>query len=425
MSRDNFHHYLSNPEIDWICSLCSLPQLGAEDFIDAPGPCLSDLAPSMVHGDEISMSDSDTDSLSWYMANVSGYYKFNLKIAYLNINSITNKIDEVKEMLGKGMFDILFIAESKIDSTTSTALLAQPGFRLARRDRKKGGGGLLVYIRADLSVYRRAKLEPRDVESICLDVKDANTGRFLVCGCYRSPGKCNELEFMASMSSAAELMYKTRKELLLIGDFNQDMYTNFVENRLPNKNLTDFCHRFCFVNKITEPTRVTNRTKSLLDVILVSHAERYITSGNMELGLRDHDLVFVVRKNKLPRPKPRLIEYRSMKNFDNVEFLTDLKYALGARRIVSGMWTTSGVTGALSIRTFLIGMHRSRKKWVRCDRLPWISPEILREIARRNRLFKRYRKNPTNNLWVAYKQQRNKVTSLKRKGIKDFCSNAT
>ena len=68
------------------------------------------------------------------MTNVSGYYRFNLKLAYLNISSITNKIDEVKEMLGKGMFDILFIAESKIDSTTSTTLLAKPGFRLVRRD---------------------------------------------------------------------------------------------------------------------------------------------------------------------------------------------------------------------------------------------------------------------------------------------------
>ena len=163
--------------------------------MDAPGPCTSDTAPSIVNGNEISMNDSDTDSLSWYMANVSEYYKFNLKLAYLNINSITNKIDEVKEMLGKGMFDILFIAESKIDSTTSTTLLAQPGFRLVRRDRKKGGGGLLVYIRVDLSVYRGAKLEPRDVESICLDVKDINNSRFLVCGCYRWPGKCNELEF--------------------------------------------------------------------------------------------------------------------------------------------------------------------------------------------------------------------------------------
>ena len=130
----------------------------------------------------------------------------------------------------------------------------------------------------------------------------------------------SELEFMASMSSAAELMCKTLNELLLIGDFNQDMYTNFVENRLPNKNLLDFCHRFCFVCKITELTWVTDRTKSLLDVILVSHAERYITSGNLQLGLSDDDLVFVVRKNKFPRPKPCLIEYRNMKNFDNAEF---------------------------------------------------------------------------------------------------------
>ena len=90
------------------------------------------------------MNDSDTDSLSWYMANVREHYKFNLKLAYLNINSITNKIYEVREMLGKEMFDILFIAESKIDSTTSTTLLAQPGFGLVRRDRKKGGRGLCV-----------------------------------------------------------------------------------------------------------------------------------------------------------------------------------------------------------------------------------------------------------------------------------------
>ena len=45
-----------------------------------------------------------------------------------------------------------------------------------------------------------------------------------------------ELEFMVSMSSAAELMYKTQKELVLIRDFNQDMYMNFAENRLHDRN---------------------------------------------------------------------------------------------------------------------------------------------------------------------------------------------
>ena len=49
----------------------------------------------------------------WYMANVSGYHKFNLKLAYLNINSITNKIDEVKEMLGKGTEEANFVFSTK------------------------------------------------------------------------------------------------------------------------------------------------------------------------------------------------------------------------------------------------------------------------------------------------------------------------
>ena len=38
---------------------------------------------------------------------------------------------------------------------------------------KKGAGGLMAFIREDLSGYRRRKLEPESVEAlICLDVMD-------------------------------------------------------------------------------------------------------------------------------------------------------------------------------------------------------------------------------------------------------------
>ena len=63
-------------------------------------------------------------------------------------------------------------------------------------------------------------------------------------------------------------MYNTRKELLLLGDFNIDMYNKSDEGRFPNHNLVEFCQRFCFVNKISESTRVTDKTKTLIDVVL-------------------------------------------------------------------------------------------------------------------------------------------------------------
>ena len=59
-----------------------------------------------------------------------------------------------------------------------------------------------------------------------------------------------------------------------------------------------FCDRFCLHNQINEPMRVTDKTKTLLDVISASHPERYVTCGNLHLRVSDLDLVYAVRKNK-------------------------------------------------------------------------------------------------------------------------------
>ena len=41
-----------------------------------------------------------------------------------------NKVDEVKEMLNKNLFDVLFLDETKTDSTVSSTLLSQQGYRI-------------------------------------------------------------------------------------------------------------------------------------------------------------------------------------------------------------------------------------------------------------------------------------------------------
>jgi len=141
--------------------------------------------------------------------------------------------------------------------------------------------------------------------------KTTNADLLSVPATYWSPGKCKEQVFLAWLSTAAEAMYNLRKEPLFLGDFNMDLY-NIAEGRAPNSRLVDFfCERFCLVNNILEPTCVTSTTKSLIDVVLTSIQERFSFSATLQLGLSDHDLIYqiyVVRKNKLPRPKPRFVE---------------------------------------------------------------------------------------------------------------------
>ena len=66
-----------------------------------------------------------------------------------------------------------------------------------------------------------------------------------------------------------------------------------------------------------------------------------------------------------------------------------------------------------------------KKKRIRADQLLWITPELQRENSRRNRLFKKHAKNPTDYSWEKYRKQRNNVTTLKKKGMKSFCAVAS
>ena len=71
-------------------------------------------------------------------------------------------------------------------------------------------------------------------------------------------------------------MLKIRNEIVFIGDFNIDMM-DYVDGNLHNTNnpLADFCDGYCLSNTITEPTRVTNTSETLIDVILVNRTERW------------------------------------------------------------------------------------------------------------------------------------------------------
>ena len=128
-----------------------------------------------------------------------------------------------------------------IDKYSSSNLLTQPGYRYIRRDRKKGAGGLIAFIREDLRAIHCLKLEPEAVESICLDVMDSRKSQFIVCACYRPPKFCKVLDFISALTSATELMYRSRRELLLLGDFNMDMTNDESVGKRANSNMTDFC----------------------------------------------------------------------------------------------------------------------------------------------------------------------------------------
>ena len=124
----------------------------------------------------------------------------------------------------------------------------------------------------------------RNLKSICLDVKGFGNSWFLICACYSSPAKCKISDFLSSCVLAAEKIYTKRKEVMFLGDFNIGMLTENESSAGSSYSLSNFCDQFCLINTITVLTRVTASTKTLWDVILVSHPERFVSSGTPRLG---------------------------------------------------------------------------------------------------------------------------------------------
>ena len=72
-------------------------------------------------------------------------------IGNLNINTIRNKFEQVKETVLK-YIDVLVVTEIKLDETFLESLFLMDGFsKLYKLDRNKNGGGIMTFIRDTIS----------------------------------------------------------------------------------------------------------------------------------------------------------------------------------------------------------------------------------------------------------------------------------
>ena len=78
-------------------------------------------------------------------------YPKNLLCGYLNINSLRNKIHELRLIIHDVPIDYFVISETKLDNSFPNAQLTINNYEIReRRDRDKHGRGLIEFVRKDL-----------------------------------------------------------------------------------------------------------------------------------------------------------------------------------------------------------------------------------------------------------------------------------
>ena len=141
----------------------------------------------------------------------------------------------------------------------------------------------------------------------------------IVCVAYRPPN-CPVTCFMDDLAPNYLQALTHGKDVFLLGDLNCNMLKDIPESRA----LREFCTCLNLSQLITSPTRVTERSSPLIDVIMTSNSSLIIENGTLDAHLSDHYLVFSVLNLKIPKPAPVYITARNYKNCDSNSFLKDL-----------------------------------------------------------------------------------------------------
>ena len=76
---------------------------------------------------------------------------------------------------------------------------------------------------------------------------------------------------------------------------------------------------------INQPTRITQTSRTLIDLIFSTMPELHV-SGVLLIGFSDHLPIYGIRKlHRVPLPPPRMIEIRNYEHYDPALFCDDIK----------------------------------------------------------------------------------------------------
>ena len=143
---------LANSSTEWNCCNCGLPSIASSFF--------SSIASNSM-GNVWSDANSSTSSLHSPIATLSPIHeirgrcqrtrKKGLNILVANCTGVTSKREQLAAELDYLNPDVFIITETKLGPGTNTSEILPMNYKAHRRDRKAGGGGVMIAVRDDIS----------------------------------------------------------------------------------------------------------------------------------------------------------------------------------------------------------------------------------------------------------------------------------
>jgi hypothetical protein len=234
---------------------------------------------------------------------------------------------------------------------------------------------------------------------------------------YRSPDS-DFYEFLHRLESLILKVSSKQKRLILCGDLN----VNYIQYNGKLVDLQNLLFMNNLINVVKSPTRISNHSASLIDVLIVNNVKNQLFTVNLDMGYSDHlaQLLYIKSKKLLKGPittykiifmdkNMEEFQYLLLKeNWDEVcasnepntsfnIFMDTFRYyfnkafpvkAMYVKESIVNKWITKGITVSRTKLRLLNNMRRSMNlsmesiKYIQNYQM--IYREVIKEAKRRD-----------------------------------------
>ena len=320
---------------------------------------------------------------------------------HLNISSLPFHIDELSSLVNSINCkpEIIGISESRLKASENPITgIELEGYSIEHTPTESSCGGALIYIKTDITYKNRNDLliyKPRQLESIFIEIIDT-AGKNTIVGCiYRHP--CMPVsEFNTIyLDTLLEKLSFENKNIILMGDFNINIL-NYDCSPDTSTFLNNMCSSALFPY-ITQPTRVSSKSKTIIDNIFINFDSDDLISGNLTVSISDHMAQFIQIPNVKVPLTPKKITKRCFKKFNIDNFKNDLMRINLIDRIKDDDNPNISMLQLLQTLENLLDVHAPFKELTKNEQKteskPWLTKGILKSINVKDKLYKKYLKH--------------------------------
>jgi hypothetical protein len=344
-----------------------------------------------------------------------------MKLIYTNIQSIYNKLDELKLLIHEQSPDIIVLTETWLSDDISNAEVAIGGYHIYRKDRMSGrkGGGLLLYLKDELSGSMYNPAITSSSETLWVSMQLPKSCKLFIGVVYRPPTQdattddelINELRLLCQ-----------KKSVIIIGDFNApgiDWDSLHVhspiqsfESKLVNFSLDEFLYQAVKCN-----TRFRHgQNPSCLDLIFSKDEEIISETQTMApIGLSDHCVLNCIITHS---PKQDFIpsSRRNIWKADIPAILSDLQQIDWDFTTTEDLEQSWGQFKQHFLS--LVSKHCPMKRTTTRPKPGWLNSTLKREMKKKKRAWKLASLTGLESHQLQYKRIRNEVQrNIKRSRI--------